>query len=227
MLCVRKRWYFGAGVALALTTVEPHVLYLWILLVVWWIVVNRHWRVVLGAAVTVLGSIAILTVLRPEWVRDYLTALETPPLYWATPTLGAVARSAFQIQASYVQYIPSVIGLAGLILFQLKRGRLVSLAEDMNWVLLLSVVTTFFGWSYDQMVLLPVFLLLFAGLWDHQCDCRSKMLVGGGLLLYSAGLVVLNLLEVSELYKFWLPWVLLVTYLLSRVNSPRAARSSQ
>lgn len=158
-------------------------------------------------------SATALTALRPNWVMDYRSALDHPPLYWATPTIGGALRGLAGVQTAQVQYLaPALTGLlaAG---YLLRTRPAIAWEQVLGPVLLLSVATAAFGWTHDQIILLVPYLQIVAWLRDGEAySTADKLIITGGLALYSGILIVQNLLAVNELYKFWIVWVLAGTY---------------
>jgi hypothetical protein len=83
---------FLAGMFLTLTTVKPHVVYLVLIAVFCWVVLERRWKIVAGGLATLLPTLAVLTLLWPGWLPAYRAATAQPPLYWKTASLGGILR---------------------------------------------------------------------------------------------------------------------------------------
>jgi hypothetical protein len=70
-----------AGVFLALSTVKPQMVYLFVPFVIFWAVARRRWRVPLG----VIGGMAVLCgaswIAVPSWVGDFIIELQRYPSY--------------------------------------------------------------------------------------------------------------------------------------------------
>lgn len=209
----RKELDLCAGAFLALATAKPHVVYLMWMVVIWWTLVERRWKVLVGCLGVLTVSGVALTAMRPRWIADYRMALNDLPLYWATPTIGGVLRWSLGIQTSQVQFVaPALTGL--LVLSYLLRTRpVIAWKQAIGPILLLSIATAAYGWTYDQIVLLVPYLQMVAWLWTEADYSKAdRVVVIGGLLLYSGVLIVQNLLKVSMLFDFWTPWVLAGTY---------------
>ncbi len=217
LLLVRRNHDFGAGILLALTTVKPHLLFLWWLAVLWFVVRGRRWRILWGCSAMLGVSTVILTLLRPSWIQDYVGALRSPPLYWATPTIGGVLRELLHVPWQESQYLAPAVAAGAVILYLFLRRPSLDWKRAASPLILFSVIAAPFGWSYDQIVLLVPYLQMLV--WVAHSESYSRLdrgVILSGLVLYSGGLFVMNLLYVDELYKFWLAWLLGACFLFAR-----------
>lgn len=204
----------AAGACLALVTIKPHVVYLLGLAVVWWVVTERRWRLVAGAAATMLPTLAVLTLLWPGWWSGYRAAMAEPPLYWKTATMGGILRQFVFTEWPQAQFLPPILGSVGLFGYLLLRRPTLDWKAMTGPLLLLAVPTAAYGWAFDQTVMMLPYLTVVAWLVEPGAlTSRQKAVVGTGLVLIGAGMVALNLREIPELYFFWPPWALGAVYL--------------
>lgn len=198
----RKQRYGLAGALLALATIKLHVLYLFILAVGFWGLRYRRWGVFLGSGVTLLIAWLGLGIIWPNWLGTYLAVAQTPPTHWATPTPGAILRIILGVDKVWLQYVPSVVGSVVFVAMTRRQGLD---AAPGNWagpILLGSVISASFGWSWDQAVLLLPYLQIIAWLLFVQHSPLSRWLSGAFLLGTLLGMVTLNLLHINELWYF-------------------------
>jgi len=212
-----KRKDFWAGASLVLLTLKPHVTYLLWIAVLWWIATRKHWKVLWGLGGTLLFLCAFLTLLRPTWALDYVSALRHPPLYWRPPVLGTVLRILFGWDRAWLQYLPTLI-LGPLVLAALHSRRAAFLWRDTaSPLLLLSVPTAAYGWSLDQLVLLLPYLQVVAWLRQrHQRNLISSLVVPTGLLPINGLILWANHRFRDDLYLLWGPLAWGLLYLIAR-----------
>lgn len=203
-----------AGASLALTTVKPHTVYLVWGAVIWWTLTQRRWKVLAGCGIILAISSVAMTALRTDWILDYRAAMQNLPLYWATPTIGGALRGFAGIQTPLVQYLaPAVTGLLTAAYLLYRRPAIVW-EHAMSPILLLSVATAAYGWTYDQIVLLVAYLQIVSWLVNKdQYSTADRTVVVAGLILYSGILIAQNLLRINELFFLWAPWSLGAVYL--------------
>jgi hypothetical protein len=203
-----------AGMFLTLTTIKPHLVYLLWIAVAWWVITERQWKVVVGAGVTTVVSLSALTAISPIWVAAYHRALGSPPLYWASATLGSVLRLLIFKNWPNAQYLPSIVG--GLLFV----GYLLTKRPRFNWrtapspLLLASVATAAYGWTFDQTVLLVPYLQIVAGVVGDELPAKvqRKRRVVAALLSIGAMMLIGNQLKISDFWCFWTPWALGAVY---------------
>ncbi len=210
---LESSWLGAAG--LILVSTKPQNAYLFCLLVAVLVVRERNWKLPAASAVLLGVATGTLTLLRPPWVADYLRALERPPLYWATPTVGGILREYFSIQSSAVQYLPPLV-TAFVALLLISRGSKVVWRSNISLVLLVSSLTSPFGWSYDQvLLLLPCLESFVRVLGPGQIPPGRRVSVLLIVFGYSGSLLAFNLLGVNEVHRFWLNLLPLLAFFLS------------
>ena len=210
---VGNPWLGAAG--LLLVSFKPQNVYLFCLVVAVWVLRERNWKLPAASAVLLGVAAGILTLLRPPWVADYLRALEQPPLYWATPTVGGILREYFSIQSSAVQYL-APLGTAAATLLLISRHPKIVWRSSISLLLLVSSLSSPFGWSYDQVLLLfPCLESLVRVLAPGPLAPSRRVLTVLVIFGYSGSLLAFNLLGVNEVHRFWLNLLPLLAFFLS------------
>jgi hypothetical protein len=210
-LCAeRSRRDLLAGSALALLMIKPHVTYLFCLAALWWIWRTRRWRMLTGWLAALGGASACVLVLAPDIHRNYMTATSRPPLYWVTATLGAWLRLFLGEELQCLQFAPSVVGALALMLWLGRRRGAWRWEVAAPPLLLASTLTAAYGWSTDQVVLLPVVVAMFGRL-SLASRTRSAMVLAAWAMS-QLGLVTQNLVQMHDLFYFWHPFVLAGLY---------------
>ena len=203
-LCAaRDRRDVLAGVALALLTIKPHVTYLLWPAALWWAWRTRRWRVLIGWLSALMLASGVVAAVEHGVFANYWTAASEPPLYWGSPTLGTWLRLALHPAPAWLQFVPSLIGgLGALVWVAVRRG-------PWRWevigpqLLVASVATAAYGWSYDQLVLLPAGVALISLVRSASRDHRLAVL--GVWVASQAALLTQNLLLPYGQYYVWYP----------------------
>jgi hypothetical protein len=207
---------FVAGAFLALATVKPHVLYLLWIVMVWWVIWEKRWKVMAGFSAVMLPTVATLTLLWSGWLTGYRAAIANPPLYWSTPTLGGMLRVWVFTDTPTAQFLPS------LVLGSVVLGYLLVKRPSLGWrsilspLLLASVPTAAYGWSFDQVVLLVPYLEVIR--WVAEGRIRGtgeRVLVMGGLVTIVGGMLGQNLLVGADYFFFWVPFAIAGVYVFA------------
>jgi hypothetical protein len=125
-------------------------------------------------------------------------------------------RDLLDVPWKETQYFAPVVAGGAMILYLFLRRPSLEWKRAASPLILLSVIAAPFGWSYDQIVLLVPYLQMLVWLACSESYSRlDRSVILSGLVLYSGGLFVMNLLYVDELYKFWLAWLLGACFLFA------------
>ncbi len=208
-----------AGLGLALLMIKPHVTYLFWLAALWWIWRERRWAVLAGWVGAVLAATGVVSLLAPDVLLNYVRLMSAPPLFFRAPVLGTWLRAMFGVHLSGLQYVPSLVGACGLLIWLRRRKGPWDWRVVAPWLLLASVPTAAYGWGFDNVVLVPVGVVL-CGQLRHAAP-RTKTLVWGGWAAIQALMLATLQARVEDFYSLWQPLALLglyasVTFLCSR-----------
>jgi hypothetical protein len=217
----KRHRHWLAGVSLALLAIKPHVLYLFLLAALVWAIDRRSWPVITGLVVSLLSASALAWAANPEVFQQYIyAAANYPPRDWATPTLGGVLRLVFGTEKFWLQFLPPALGAVWFLAVEWRRHR-----QGWDWsarapqIILVSLATTAYGWSFDQpaalVAILPTSLLVLQGTWN-----RASVLIAGA---YALILVLILLTRGNDFFLFWLAPAMLAWYLFSwESNKPQS-----
>src|SRR5262249_12814170 len=155
----------SAGVALSLTFIKPQLLFL-----VWFAVLfrslqRREWKVIAsaGSGIAVLAGIAL--IFYPQAFLPYHEFVRRPYLpinpSGITGIIRRVLMNRVDVWRSYwMQFVPPVIGACWFAWYWRKHRRDWQWAQRMPALVTASVLTTAYGWIFDQTVLaLPIIAL--------------------------------------------------------------------
>jgi len=184
---------FLAGLCLSLTAIKPHLLYLIYLVVALEALRWRRFREPLGflSGLLILGGIPLLW--RASLWEDYLGALQAMPVYFQTPTLGSLLHG-LDTASTWLRFLPTVV--TGVIAAFLLARRQPSVVSEQELLLLsaLSLLTSPYGWVFDQILLMPLVVFLLGN--------------SGRQLLPALGCIVISALAFPwsgrvEMQHFW------------------------
>ena len=211
-LFYERRAPFLAGCALSLLALKPHLFLVFAAAFLPWSWIRRPRRVWAGLA-TGLGACALIAgILRPAIWTDYAVLLRTAGIEGEfIPTLSVLTRIAIDANASWLQFVPAVVG-CGWAAWYFWRHR-----ANWDWrrhgcfVMLVSIWLAPYAWFTDETVLLPAVL---AGLYSLVERGRSawSFAIPGAVALVE---VVARVPLASGYYVWtstaWLAWYLYVT----------------
>jgi hypothetical protein len=216
----RNDWL--AGIFLALASIKPQMIVLFWIVLLFWIIQQRRWLILISTAITVLSLVLLAMIFNPHIIQQYIGMLQTYHVSdWAVPTIGSYLRFFwFGIQRFWLQFLPVVIGVVWLIYYWYRHHK------DWNWlnelpiILLISMVVSPYSWTYDLVILIPAMVL--ATIWIATDWKRWTTLL---LVVIFFAISVLDMVLHMKLDEFWFIWVapaLLIWFLLVRWQYPKS-----
>jgi hypothetical protein len=199
-----------AGACLALLLIKPHFTYLFWLVALWWAWRNHRRKVILGWIAALAAASLLATAIAPRVWTQYAQVSISPPLYWASTTLGAWLRYLFGVDRSWLQFLPTVLGGIGVAVWLWRRRGAWHWQQMASPLLLASAITALYGWTYDQVVLLPVVVDLVSR--SRSAPHSQQVVVLGALFLIELALWLQLRLQPDVFFNVWHPWALAVLY---------------
>jgi hypothetical protein len=176
LLAMRKQAWFCSGACLAVASIKPHLLYLLWLVALLWVVRERKWQVGFGFAITFAIMASIPLLLDNQIYARYLTLLSdrtvVSPPQWATPTLGTAFNVLIGNQNNWLRWLPAAGGALWLFRYWQKNALQWDWSVELPLIILLSVATAPFSWTFDYVVLLPA--VMQCAVWLSASDIRSQ-----------------------------------------------------
>jgi hypothetical protein len=150
-----------AGLFLSITLIKPHLTYLiWVALLLWtW--KGRRWGVLIGAAASLVFLTALTLPFDPHIIEHYRELASSPymQLFPSGITWG-LRRLLGGIGTFWMEFVPPVAGLAWLAFHWRRHKENWSWKEQAPMLITVSVLTSAYGWLFDQTLLaLPVIYL--------------------------------------------------------------------
>ena len=150
---------FGAGVALSLCAVKPHLFLPFGVVLLMWIAVRRRWTILLGAiAALILESLIATAFDHGVWSQYRSMARTERFVYEYIPTIGTALRYLIDRSALWIEFVPAALGSAwGVWYFWRNR-------ENWEWtkhgslLMLVSLLVAPYAWFTDQVLALPAIL---------------------------------------------------------------------
>jgi hypothetical protein len=200
-----------AGSALLLCLVKPHLFLPLGVVLLGWMVLRRAHKVAIGLAIAFCAALAAAFILDPHVWPDYAHLAKTAGIENEfIPVLSTVIRMALDRHATWLQFIPALLGCLWALRYFWARRKRWNWMEHGPLLLLVSVMVAPYAWFTDETVLLPAILF---GLYRASDAGRSLLpfacIAGVALIEVVAG-VPLN----SGFYLWtapaWLLWYLSV-----------------
>ena len=204
----------AAGAFLALASIKPQVMYIFWIALLFWVIKQRRWLILAGVGVTLLLLTLLTIIFDPQVIRQYLTSMQTyQTAEWATPTFGSYLRYFWLGTSSmWPQFLPAILGIVWFVYYWIKHANRWSWVDALPVILLASIFTAPYAWTYDYVILAPA--IIQAVIWLYQAAKKwSAVLLA--ILFLAISLLDLGLhTKLSDFWFLWLSPALLIWYLL-------------
>jgi hypothetical protein len=203
----RKQKGLAAGGCAVLIWIKPQLCYLFWPTLLLWVWREQQWRVFLGILLAGATAAAIPVAFNPEiysaYFRLYTDQGVTTPFDWAAPTLGNALRAWLAPHRSALQFAPLAVGLAWLACYWRRHRVAWNWTERLPMLLLVSVSTSAYAWTFDQIVLLPA--LMQSAVWIERAPLTRYVWIM--VILYAAANAVYLSGKVFVSNDFWYFWM--------------------
>jgi hypothetical protein len=208
-LRVHRQRLFSAGGALWLCALKPHLFLPFAAVLLVWIVVERRYKILAGAVLSLAAGSAAAALLAPSPWRAYLAMMRAPSVQQEfVPCLADALRLWLRPDAAWLQYLPAVLACLWALGYYWPRRTCWDWLRDGGLLLPVSLLAAPYCWLYDQGLAIPALLAAARG-------TRSRLLVAA-LALASLPIeasLVAGVRVISPIYLWtapaWLAWYLL------------------
>ncbi len=216
-----------AGASLALMALKPHVAYLFLLALLLWVIQYRRWRVASGALIVVLLAAAVPLLINPAVYRQYWNAMTGyRPTAWPTLSLGYGLRLVFGWEREWLQFVPMVPGMAWLLAYWAYHRNRWDWAQQAPLLILVSSLTTCYGFSHDYVLFLVPILQVACSL---ARDFR-RLPIAVAVAVYLSIIILYLALNLAgygnQAYYLWMSPTFLLAYLGLRQRDHRKTVSA-
>jgi Glycosyltransferase family 87 len=215
----RRKQPWLAGSFLVLVAIKPYLAYLFWIALLLWAINQQQWRLLLAGGLSILIATAIPLICNSAVIKQYLYAVvnqpfpATPVHQWATPTLGGLLRLLFGPETFWLQLVPSIFGTVWLLFYWQKHRSTWDWVKQMPLLILVSLSTSPYGWTFDQVVLLPGVVQSALWLFNRNLNVTSSSIIVSYLSI-NAIAIKMNIARVDDFWYFWLAPTLLIIYLV-------------
>lgn len=208
-----------AGAATLLIAVKPQLLYLFWLLLLLDGTQRRRWRLLAGAAAALLTASSLPLLLNPGLWRGFFDLAHSGEvLRNPSPNFGTLLRMRFG-NYSWLQFVPLVFGVGWAMPCWWPRRQSWNWSGQIPLLLLISLVTTAYGWLFDQIVLLPAIMQVAVPLTRRSRRLRLQALA---VYLVASLLMVLFVVmrETGTAYTWTAPaWLVIYLWLRKKTTA--------
>jgi len=214
-----------AGASLVLTTIKPHLVILTLPILLLDLLRKREWKVLAGFAIALLICFAILFAFYPLWMQSFLIVVASGMSnVRETPTINGLLVIFGENKIGKALWL---IALITGILWWLKSGSGWDRRRFIDMSLIAGLILSPIGWSYDQIMLLLPILSLLAFVVTGKLPNMVSNTILAVLILANLLSYFLRIFTPSDVWFFWIPFVILILYLLSlrQIVIPQSPKS--
>jgi Glycosyltransferase family 87 len=158
LLLLRSRHDFLAGLALLGFGPKPHLLYLVWLALALWIIRERRWKILAGALASYAATSTAAILYNGQAIdyfhNTYGAAIET------ACGVGGLLRHTFGMQHTWLQWLPSVVGLAWFAAYWRRHRHTWNWQSHLPLLLAVSVASSPYCWHHDFILITPAIISL-------------------------------------------------------------------
>jgi glycosyl transferase family 87 len=220
----RKQNWVAMSAALVVLSIKLHLLYLFWIIFPFWLLHKRSWRLLVIVALTSAGAILLPALFNPRIYVDYFAsygALEVlKPMDWPAPTLRNVIRILLELDHPWLQFGPTALAGVWAVYYWYHHKLEWCWHEQLPLLSAVSVASSFFVWTYDQVVLLPA--IVEGAVWISRRPAPWYRFWAARLYVaINTCHMLLRFWLAEELWYFWLAPALLANYLVFRWERTR------
>lgn len=214
-----------AGASLVLTTIKPHLVIITLPIIFLDLLRKKEWKTLAGFFIALGFCFTVLFAFYPPWIQSFLgvitsgmsTVRETPTINGLLVLLGE-------------NKIGKLIWLAALItgiLWWFTRGQNWDRRTFIDISLTAGLIVSPIGWSYDQVMLFFPILSILSWATTGKLPKQTAKAFVIILIIANLAAYVLRTFKPSDVWFFWIPFVVLGLYLTGRkqIISSHAASS--
>ena len=213
----RRQNYWGMGASLVILSTKPHLLYLFWIVLLFWILHTRPWHLIYSALLTGLAAALLPVLFDPTIYSEYLALYGISgipkPLDWPAPTLRNVVRILLGLNHYWLEFTPTAFTVGWAVYYWHRHKHHWHWHERLPLLSTVSVASSIFVWTYDQIVLLPAIIEGATAIrrtgepWHRFWSARLYCSINAGHLLLRFWLA-------DDLWYFWLAPAMLINYLV-------------
>jgi hypothetical protein len=209
----------GAGAALWLCMIKPHLFLPFVAVLAVWIVVTRSYRLLGGAVLAMTASVLLTWFIDPSAFAHYNALMRSAGVVEEfVPCLSDSLRFLVNRQAVWLQYVPAALACLWALYYFWRRRHNWNWIENGGVLMLVSLAAAPYAFPYDQSLAMPAVL---HGVYTTR---KRALLVILSSLLALVG-VEAAFVRIISPYYLWTAPAWLIWYLVARAFSDRRAVS--
>jgi Glycosyltransferase family 87 len=211
LIMVDRRRDWMAGSSLLLVMGKPHVVLLFLIVVILWTIQSKRWAILVSAVISLAASSMVVLALNAHIFGQFLFRTqqvvdETVP----HPNLGGILYII--THRHFMAIIPQIASVVWLGFYWVRRREMWDWASDGMLVLLCSVAFSYYSYPYDEILVLPALVVAFVkGNRKIFVFCFAFVNIGYALYVFQ----VAGRFGFSSLFLWWTSSAWLITFLIA------------
>ena len=200
---------FGAGAALWICTIKPHLFFPFALVLLVWIFYSRNYRILAGALGAMAAGAGITALIDPDAFGQYVYYMRTSTItHEFTACFGDLLRDKINPNAEWLAFVPAILGCIWALAYFWPRRNHWDWLEDGSLLVLVSLLVAPFGWIFDQSLALPAVIV-------GATRTRSKLLLSILAIIYMLIEIQINHFDLHSPSYLWIAPAWIVWYLFA------------
>jgi hypothetical protein len=211
----RRRQDWLAGISLLIMSIKPQVIWLFAFFLVLWIWQERRWKILAGAVASLAVIIVISLLINPSSYSFYLNEIRAGygPHIWETPVPTTALRMLFPEHEVLLRYFLPIVGLIIGSLLWVRWRKHFDWQQHLTPILIISVLTSPYGFTHDLIVLLPLALEMVI-LFQKERYRQLPYIIGLAAVQIASALLIFTARR--SIVLVWLAPALALLYWISR-----------
>lgn len=220
LVCIEKKRDWVAGAALFFVSLKPNLAILFFIFLFLWSVRTARYGAIATWILSVVSASLLVVFINPYMFEQYRSLLNKTHLWdQIYPNLGGIL--SFFFGRRWVSFLPLLAGCAWSLYHWITMRGDWSWRNQLPIVLLVSLVTSYYSHSYDDVIILPALLqMVLEG--DKKTFVVPLLVVNSLILTCSAEWV--NDYDFGYLFNSWTAIAWISVYMISRRKKASSER---
>jgi hypothetical protein len=208
----RSNKQYLAGASLVLTTIKPHLVIITLPILFLDLLRKKEWKTLAGFFIALAFCFAVLFAFYPSWIQSFLGVITSGmSTVRETPTInGLLVLLGDHTFGKLIWFIALVVGS----LLWFTRGQNWDRRTFIDISLTAGLIVSPIGWSYDQVMLFFPVLSILAWVAKGELPKQTSRTIVAILIVANLAAYVLRTFTPSDVWFFWVPFVVLGLYLI-------------
>jgi len=210
----RSNRHYLAGASLVLTTIKPHLVIITLPILMLDLLRKKQWKTLAGFALGLAFCVLVLFAYYPPWIQSFITVITSGMgTVRETPTINGLLVLIGEHRIGKVIWL---IALLAGILWWWKRGQNWDQRAFIDLSIIVGLIVSPIGWSYDQIMLVFPILSILSWVANGKLQTNTSKFVVIVLIAANLFAYIIRAFTPSDVWFFWMPFVVLGLYLAGK-----------